>query len=84
MLRRFEQRVGRRTLDDLARIHHGDLVAHLRDHADPLAELARLEAVSRERWVHFSKLLPSKRNPVGIIDRAELDARVAAALAEAK
>src|ERR1700750_1881246 len=24
------------------------------DHADPLAELARLEAVSRERWVHFA------------------------------
>ncbi len=23
------------------------------DHADPLAELERLERVSRERWVHF-------------------------------
>jgi len=40
--------------------------------------------VSRERWVHFSRLLPNKRNPVGVIDRAELDARVAAALAETK
>ena len=30
------------------------------DHADPLAELERLEAVSRERWVHFRKFLPSR------------------------
>jgi uncharacterized Ntn-hydrolase superfamily protein len=70
------------------RIHDGEdwpaLDLRVDDHADPLAELARLEAVSRERWVHFSKLLPSRRDPVGIIDRAELDARVAAMLAEAK
>ena len=25
------------------------------DHADPLAELARLEEVARERWVHFRR-----------------------------
>jgi uncharacterized Ntn-hydrolase superfamily protein len=61
-----------------------DLDLRVDDHTEPLGELARLEAVSRERWVHFSKLLPSKRDPVGIIDRAELDARVAAALSEAK
>ena len=61
-----------------------DLDLRVDDHTDPLGELARLEAVSRERWVHFSKLLPSKRDPLGIIDRAELDARVAAMLAEAK
>jgi uncharacterized Ntn-hydrolase superfamily protein len=61
-----------------------DLDIRVDDHTDPLTELARLEAVSRERWVHFSKLLPSKRDPVGIIDRAELDARVATMLAEAK
>jgi len=61
-----------------------DLDLRVDDHADPLAELSRLEAVSRERWVHFSKLLPNKRNPVGIIDRAQLDARIAAALAEIK
>jgi hypothetical protein len=40
--------------------------------------------VSRERWVHFAKLLPSKRDPTGIIDRTELDARIASAVAEAK
>jgi uncharacterized Ntn-hydrolase superfamily protein len=61
-----------------------DLDLRVDDHADPLAELSRLEAVSRERWVHFSKLLPNKRSPVGIIDRAQLDARIAAALAETK
>jgi len=61
-----------------------DLDLRVDDHTDPLAELSRLEAVSRERWVHFSKLLPRKRNPVGIIDRAQLDARIAAALAETK
>ena len=61
-----------------------DLDIRVDDHTDPLTELARLEAVSRERWVHFSKLLPSKRDPVGVIDRAELDARVAAMLAEEK
>jgi uncharacterized Ntn-hydrolase superfamily protein len=61
-----------------------DLDLRVDDHTDPLAELSRLEAVSRERWVHFSKLLPNKRDPVGIIDRAELDARIASALAGAK
>ena len=58
-----------------------DLDLRVDDHADPLAELERLEAVSRERWVHFAKFLPSKRNPVGIIDRAQLEAGIAAALA---
>ena len=40
-----------------------DLDLRVDDHTDPLAELERLEAVSRERWVHFAKFLPSKRNP---------------------
>jgi uncharacterized Ntn-hydrolase superfamily protein len=62
-----------------------DLDLRVDDHTDPLAELERLEAVSRERWVHFARFLPSKRNPVGVIDRAELEAGIAAALAaEAK
>src|SRR5262249_52833338 len=51
------------------------------DHADPLAELARLEQVSRERWVHFRKFLPSRRDPVGTTDRAAIEAGIAAALA---
>jgi len=62
-----------------------DLDLRVDDHADPLGELERLEAVSRERWVHFSKFLPSKRNPAGELDRKVIDAGIAAALtAEAK
>jgi uncharacterized Ntn-hydrolase superfamily protein len=52
------------------------------DHADPLAELARLEAVSRERWTHFKKFLPTRQNPAGITDRATIEAGIAAASAE--
>jgi uncharacterized Ntn-hydrolase superfamily protein len=51
------------------------------DHADPLAELERLERVSRERWVHFRKFLPTRQNPAGITDRATIDASIAAATA---
>jgi uncharacterized Ntn-hydrolase superfamily protein len=43
------------------------------DHADPLAELERLEAVSRERWVHFRQFLPTRLNPAGIADRAAIE-----------
>ena len=50
------------------------------DHADPLAELERLEAVSRERWVHFRRYLPSRQNPAGVTDRAVIDAGIAAGL----
>jgi uncharacterized Ntn-hydrolase superfamily protein len=51
------------------------------DHADPLTELERLEQVSRERWVHFRKFLPTRKNPAGITDRATIDAGIAAAIA---
>ncbi len=54
------------------------------DHADPLAELERLEQVSRERWVHFRQFLPSRQNPAGITDRAIIDAAIAAATAGQK
>jgi uncharacterized Ntn-hydrolase superfamily protein len=51
------------------------------DHADPLAELERLERVSRERWVHFRKFLPTRQNPAGVFDRATIDAGIEAAIA---
>jgi uncharacterized Ntn-hydrolase superfamily protein len=51
------------------------------DHGDPLAELERLEAVSRERWVHFRQFLPTRKNPAGITDRATIDAGVEAGIA---
>jgi uncharacterized Ntn-hydrolase superfamily protein len=51
------------------------------DHADPLAELERLEQVSRELWVHFRNFLPTRQNPSGVTDRAVIDATIAAARA---
>jgi uncharacterized Ntn-hydrolase superfamily protein len=50
------------------------------DHADPLAELTRLEAVSRERWVHFRAVLPTRSNPGGISDRDAIDATIEASI----
>jgi uncharacterized Ntn-hydrolase superfamily protein len=58
-----------------------DLDLRVDDHADPLAELARLEQVSRERWVHFRQFLPTRKNPAGVTDRAVIDASVQAAIA---
>jgi uncharacterized Ntn-hydrolase superfamily protein len=52
------------------------------DHADPLAELERLERVSRERWVHFREFLPTRKNPAGITDRTTIEAGIATASAE--
>ena len=61
-----------------------DLDLRVDDHIDPLTELERLEAVSRERWVHFRKYLPSRKNPAGITDRAVIDAGIAAAIGNEK
>jgi uncharacterized Ntn-hydrolase superfamily protein len=58
-----------------------DLDLRVDDHADPLAELERLEQVSRERWVHFRKYLPTRKNPAGITDRAIIDAGIETAIA---
>jgi uncharacterized Ntn-hydrolase superfamily protein len=52
------------------------------DHADPLAELARLLEVARERWVHFRRSMPSRAQPSGLIDRGNLEALVARSIAE--
>jgi uncharacterized Ntn-hydrolase superfamily protein len=54
-----------------------DLDLRVDDHIDPLAELERLEQVSRERWVHFRKCLPSRKNPAGITDREIIEAAIA-------
>ena len=51
------------------------------DHADPLAELERLEQVSRERWVHLRPFLPTRKNPAGVTDRAVIDALIQASIA---
>ncbi|SHJ77797.1 Uncharacterized conserved protein, Ntn-hydrolase superfamily [Bradyrhizobium lablabi] len=61
-----------------------DLDLRVDDHADPLAELERLEQVSRERWVHFRQFLPTRKNPAGVTDRAIIDAGIEAAIAGEK
>ena len=61
-----------------------DLDLRVDDHLDPLAELERLEQVSRECWVHFRQFLPSRGNPAGITDRATIDAGIEAAIAAEK
>ena len=58
-----------------------DLDLRVDDHTDPLAELERLEIVSRERWVHFRQFLPSRKNPAGVTDRKIIDASIEAAIA---
>ncbi len=58
-----------------------DLDLRVDDHSDPLAELERLEQVSRERWVHFRQFLPTRKNPAGITDRETIDAGINAAIA---
>ena len=52
------------------------------DHPDPLAELARLEEVARQRWVHFRRQMPSRDRPSGLTDRGELEALIARSMAE--
>jgi uncharacterized Ntn-hydrolase superfamily protein len=58
-----------------------DLDLRVDDHPDPLAELERLEKVSRERFVHFMRILPSRRNRAGVTDRDAIESEIARALA---
>jgi len=51
------------------------------DHPDPLAELERLERVSRERFTHFFHVLPSHRDPVGVTDRDAIETEIARSVA---
>jgi uncharacterized Ntn-hydrolase superfamily protein len=52
------------------------------DHADPLGELARLEEVARQRWVHFRRQMPSRERPAGLIDRGKLEELISRSIAE--
>jgi uncharacterized Ntn-hydrolase superfamily protein len=61
-----------------------DLDLRVDDHIDPLAELERLEYVSRERWIHFRQFLPGHANRAGVTDRNVIDAGIAQALAKGK
>ncbi len=59
-----------------------DLDIRVDDHPDPIVELERLEAVSRERWVHLRPFLPRRDDPVGVTDRDAINAAIERALAE--
>jgi uncharacterized Ntn-hydrolase superfamily protein len=47
------------------------------DHDEPIAELKRLYAKSLERLQAFMSCLPREADPAGVLDRAEIEARIA-------
>ncbi|MGL4635296.1 MAG: DUF1028 domain-containing protein [Beijerinckiaceae bacterium] len=53
------------------------------DHAEPLDELARLEEVSRQRYIHYRTCMPRAGNPSGVLGREEIELRIARSMAEA-
>ena len=58
------------------REEYSELDLRVDDHAEPLQELARLEAVSHEHWTKFRAFLPSRDNPAGIFDRTKIAAAI--------
>jgi len=48
------------------------------DHADPLAELRRLHAVAKERYLHVMETMATRANPSGMLDRTEIDEKIVA------
>jgi uncharacterized Ntn-hydrolase superfamily protein len=44
------------------------------DSPEPLAELDRLERVSRQEWTIYRKFVPTRSNPEGVTDHAVIDA----------
>lgn len=69
-------------------IHRGEahpwLDLRADDHADPLAELARLWDVAQERYVHFAKGMPTAEQFSGYPTRDGIDADIKAAEARRK
>ncbi|PZX16942.1 uncharacterized protein DUF1028 [Palleronia aestuarii] len=64
------------------KIHRGEaypiLDLRVDDHTNPLAELERLLAVSRERYVHVAAAFATSDNFSGLTERTEIDAAIAA------
>jgi uncharacterized Ntn-hydrolase superfamily protein len=52
------------------------------DHADPLAEIARLHQVAQARFVHFRRSMPSRQNPSGLVDRSGLEELITRSIVE--
>jgi len=61
---------------------HPALDLRVDDHADPIAELARLEAVARQMFVHTRRFGPTRANPAGLIDPEERRAAIERSIAE--
>jgi uncharacterized Ntn-hydrolase superfamily protein len=61
---------------------HAALDLRVDDHADPVAELARLEAVSRQMFVHTRRFGPTRDNPGGLTDAEERQAAIGQSIAE--
>lgn len=55
---------------------------HADDHADPLTELWRLYQVAQERYLHVAETMPTRDDPHGMIDRSEIDRKIAEVEAE--
>jgi uncharacterized Ntn-hydrolase superfamily protein len=51
------------------------------DHAEPLDELARLEEVSRQRYIHYRSCMPRAGQPSGVLGRAEIERQIALSMA---
>ena len=66
---------------------HGDedypcLDLRVDDHEEPLVELRRLHEKSLERFQAFLACLPGRDDPVGLLQRDQIEARVQAFSAE--
>ncbi|MDX2158149.1 MAG: DUF1028 domain-containing protein [Hyphomicrobiaceae bacterium] len=67
-------------------IHDGEdhpaLDLRVDDHRDPIGELARIEAVSREMFVHTRRFGPTRDNPAGMLDPVERQAAIERSIRE--
>jgi uncharacterized Ntn-hydrolase superfamily protein len=52
------------------------------DHVAPLQELQRLEKVSRTEWAQYRQFVPTRTDPVGVIDHELIDAAVGSPMQE--
>jgi uncharacterized Ntn-hydrolase superfamily protein len=62
------------------RVHRGEhypaLEIRADDHAAPIDELFRLYEVAHQRFLAFSQAFATRENPVGVTDRAKIDADI--------
>jgi uncharacterized Ntn-hydrolase superfamily protein len=69
-------------------IHDGEeyplLDLRVDDHIDPIGELSRLEAVSRERYIHYRTCMPTAANPAGVLGRAQIERKIAQSMKAAE